>query len=54
MISVTNGSNHMPTTKSTLLAESKDEWDTKEGPGKSMKNVLYSSMAKVTSWAEAT
>jgi len=20
---------------------SKDEWDTKEGPGKSMKNVLY-------------
>jgi len=21
--------------------ESKDEWDTKEGPGKSMKNILY-------------
>jgi len=31
----------MSTTKSTLFAVSKDEWDTKEGPGKSMKNALY-------------
>jgi len=31
----------MPTTKSTLFAVSKDEWDTKEGTGKSMKNALY-------------
>ena len=28
-------------TKSTLFAVSKDEWDTKEDTGKSMKNVLY-------------
>jgi len=28
-------------TKSTLFVVSKDEWDTKEGPGKSMKNALY-------------
>ena len=27
--------------KSTLLAVSKDEWDTKEDTGKSMKNALY-------------
>jgi len=39
-ISITNGSNCMPATKSTLFAMSKDEWDT-EGPVKSMKNVLY-------------
>jgi len=31
----------MPTTKSTLFVESKDEWDTKEGTGKSMKNALH-------------
>jgi len=32
----------MPTTKSTPFVGSKDEWgDTKEGPGKSMKNALY-------------
>ena len=29
------------TTKSTLFAISKDEWDTKEDTGKSMKNALY-------------
>ena len=29
------------TTKSTLLAVSKDEWDTKEDTGKSMKDALY-------------
>jgi len=35
---------------------SKDEWDTKKGLGKSMKNALYmySGMAKGTSRAEAT
>ena len=27
--------------KSTLLAVTKDEWDTKEDTGKSMKNALY-------------
>jgi len=31
----------MPTTKSTPFVVSKDEWDKKEGPGKSMKNALY-------------
>jgi len=29
------------TTTSTLFVVSKDEWDTKEGTGKPMKNVLY-------------
>ena len=29
------------TAKSTLFIDSKDEWDTKEDTGKSMKNVLY-------------
>ena len=29
------------TTKSTLFTASKDEWDTKEDTGKSMKNALY-------------
>ena len=29
------------TTKSTLYAVSKDEWDTKEDTGKSIKNALY-------------
>jgi len=41
MISVINGSHHMPTTKSTLFMVNKDEWDTKEGHAKSMKNALY-------------
>jgi len=41
----------MPTTKLTLLAVSKDEWDTKEGPCKSMKNVH--GMAKGTHQTEA-
>jgi len=45
MISVTNGSHHMPTTKSTLFVVNKDEWDTKEGTG--------NGMAKGTSRAEA-
>jgi len=31
----------MPTTKSMLFVVSKDEWYTKEGPGESMKSVLY-------------
>jgi len=31
----------VPTIKLTLFIVSKDEWDTKEGPGKSMKNELY-------------
>jgi len=31
----------MPTTKSTLIIVSKDQWDTKEGTGKSMKNALH-------------
>jgi len=33
---VTDDFHHVPTTKL-----SKDEWDTKEGTGKSMKNALY-------------
>ena len=37
MISVPNGSHHV---QSTLFMVNKDEWDTKEGHGKSMKNVL--------------
>jgi len=36
-----NGSHHLPTTKSTLFVTNKDEWYTKEGRGKSMKNALY-------------
>jgi len=40
MISVTNGSHHMPAAKSTLFVVNK-EWDTKEDTGKSMKNALY-------------
>jgi len=34
-------SHHVPATKSTLFVVNKDEWDTKEGRGKSMKNALY-------------
>jgi len=41
MISVTNGTHHVSTTKSTLFVENKDELDTKEGTGKSMKNALH-------------
>jgi len=41
--------------KSTLFIVSKDEWDTKEGTDKSMKNALYAQWyGKGTSWAEAT
>jgi len=36
-----NGSDYVSTTKSTLFVLSKDEWDTKEGTGKSMKNALH-------------
>jgi len=32
---------HVSTTKLTLFTVSKDEWDTKEGTGKSMKTALY-------------
>jgi len=53
-ISVTNGSHHVPTTKSTLFVVNKDEWDTKEGRGKSTKNALHvQRYGKGTSWAEA-
>ena len=44
------------TTKLTLFVVSKDEWDTKEDIGKSMKNALYCtycSMPKGTSQAKA-
>jgi len=41
MISITNGSHHMPTTKSTVFMVNKDESDTKEGHGKSMKNAFH-------------
>jgi len=40
-ISVTNGSHHIPTTKLAFFAVRRDEWDTKEGTGKSMMNALY-------------
>ena len=43
--------------KSILFAVSKDEWDTKEDTGKSMKNALYidcCGIPKDTSRAEAT
>ena len=45
------------TAKFTPLAVSKDEWDTKENSGKSMKNTLcvpWYDMPKGTSQAEAT
>jgi len=42
------------TAKLTLFAISKDEWNKKEGTGKSMKNALYVGMPKGTSWVEAT
>jgi len=39
MICVTNGSHHVP--KWAVFVVSKDEWDTKEDTGKSMKNALH-------------
>jgi len=36
-----NGSHHVPTGESTLFVVNKDEWYTKEGRAKSMKNALY-------------
>jgi len=36
-----NASHHVSTTKSTLFMVNKDEWYTKEGRAKSMKNTLY-------------
>jgi len=36
-IEVTNGGHHMPATKSACFTVSKDEWDTKENTGKSIK-----------------
>jgi len=33
-------SHHIATTKSTLFTETKDDWDTKEDTGESMKNTL--------------
>jgi len=47
-------SRHVPTTKSTPFVVSEDEWDTKEGPGKSMKNVLHYGVPKGTSRDKAT
>jgi len=45
MIFIAKGGHHVLTTKVipqlTLFALSKDEWDTKEDAGKSMKNALY-------------
>jgi len=38
--------------KVTFFMVSKDEWDTKEGTGKSMKNALH--VQQYGSWAEAT
>jgi len=45
----------VPTTKLTPFVGSKDEWDTKEDPGKSMKNVMISIVC-IAAWqkAEAT
>jgi len=40
-ISVTQSKQSHVTTKSTLFAVSKDEWNTKEDAGKSLKNSLY-------------
>jgi len=47
----------VPTTKLTPFVGSEDEWETKEGPGKSMKNVLciqYFGVPKGTSKDKAT
>ena len=42
------------TTKSTLFTVSKNEWNTKEDTGKSLKNTLHVRMPKGISWAEVT
>jgi len=44
---------HLPK-KLTLFLVSKDEWDTKVGTGKLMKNALHVLYGKCTSQAEAT
>jgi len=47
-------SNHVQPLNQHFFAVSKDEWNTKEGTAKSMKNALYiCSMPKGTSQAEA-
>ena len=51
-ISVYKGKPSCATAKSTPFTVSKDEWDTKEDTGKSMKNALY--VPKGTSRAEVT
>jgi len=51
MISIMDRSHHIPTTKSTLFVVSKDEWDTKEGTGKSTKNALQCTCAMA--WQKA-
>jgi len=38
---LSNGSHHGPTPKLTLFVVSNDEWDTKEGTGKFIKDALY-------------
>jgi len=40
---ITDDFNHKwkPTTKSTLFVVSKDQWNTKKGPGKFIKNALH-------------
>ena len=52
MISVMKGSHHVLPPKLPLFSVSKDEWDTMEDTGKSMKNA-YCGMPKGTSWVEA-
>ena len=51
-VSVTQRKPSHATTKLTLLTDSKDEWDTKQDTGKSMKNALC--ILRMPSWAEAT
>jgi len=47
------GSHHVLPPKLTFFVVSKDEWNTKEDTGKSMKNALYVlQYAKSTSWTE--
>jgi len=46
-----NGSNHMPITKLTLFVVNKDEWYTKEGHSKSMKNAT-AVWQKAPLWSE--
>jgi len=45
----------VPTAKLTFFVVSKDEWGTKEGPGKSKKNALYvqwHGKGHLSSWSE--